>query len=163
MKDERGIVLPLSVVFLVSFLLMMVFIFDLSRVLILRHELQGIADSLSLAGASATKVNPIYGHDPDLGSVVTGYHLVLDPFVAEREVQSAFNNNYQIIKKIRDRGDQVTDWSSSIMEEKKISVTVFGEARTVLMGNVFRLLGKETHDYDRIPIKVKSKSAIRQN
>jgi Flp pilus assembly protein TadG len=157
LQNERGVVFPLFVVFLSVFLVMSVFVFDLSRLLIFRHELQSIADSLSLAGASAKAVTPIYGSDPDLGQIVTGYHSVIDPDQAQREAQSAIMFNRVAFEQDNNHnGQTITNWEGHVVDNTKFDVTVWGQMNTILYGKVMRMLGDTSNKYDQITIQVNS-------
>jgi Flp pilus assembly protein TadG len=157
LRNERGIVFPLFVVFLSTFLVMSVLIFDLSRLFLFRHELQSIVDSLSLAGASAKSVSPIYGSDPELGEIVTGYNSVIDPVLAQREAQSAMMfNRVAFEKDNKQNGKIITNWEGHVVDNNKFDVTVWGQMNTILYGKVMRLLGDTSNNYDQITIQVHS-------
>jgi hypothetical protein len=172
-KEEKGFAFPFLAVILPVLLIASVFIFDLGKVLLFRHQLQSIADSLSLAGASSRSVQSIMGsgynvtgfegpdHQPEIipgASAIVGYKPIIDPAGAQLEAQSAFVKNEPLMQSMRKSGEKVTNWAGNVEGNTKFSVTVSGEVQTVMWGKVKKLIGET--DGGIIPIQVKATAGI---
>jgi len=168
-RDERGIALPVLIVFLPILLFAMVFAVDLTNMLSFRHELQTIADSVSLAGASASTVDPKmglgykvdeYGNITGNSSAIVDYEPVIDPLDAQREARSAFTKNSILIEKLRKNGKLITDWEGRVEGGTKYAVTVTGKMKTTMWGKVQRIIDKSDGDF--ILVRVKSTAGIQE-
>lgn len=81
LKNQKGVLSTTFAILLPLILIVMAMVLDGARIFVLKHELQSVADSAALAGASATQ-GKLTDFDPVTGMPL-GEKTVLDPILAD--------------------------------------------------------------------------------
>lgn len=91
LKSQKGVLSTIFAILLPLILIVMALVLDGFRIFVLKHELQSVADSSALAGASAVQAK-LSDFDPVTG-LPAGEKLVLDPILADSFATQLLSEN----------------------------------------------------------------------